>query len=102
MIKDANILEVLEQLYLEGNFTCSDKGLNLGSLMWASKDALPWVNFIQVDKGREQRNKVAHDDLVLPRSETWEYIDAIEKELIAWKIIPNKGNDYSIPYGARG
>ena len=80
--------EVLEQLRSENKFNCSDK--RLGPLMAASKKVLPWVNYAKVDRGRKQRNKVAHDDLVLPRSETWEYTDAIEKDLMSWHIIENK------------
>ncbi len=93
--------DVLRQMHQEGRFPCVGKNLQLGSLMQVSKDALPWVNFKQVDEGRERRNDVAHDDLVLPRKKTWEYIDAIEKELTNWHIIPDQGTDYSIPYGMR-
>ena len=92
--------DVLSQLHKEKCFT--SKNDKLYHLMQGSKSAIPWVDFDRVDKGRDQRDKIAHEDLVLPRGETWEYIDAIEKELVNWHIIPDQGTDYSIPYGGRG
>ena len=94
--------ETLRQLHEQGSFSSTGKGTRLGSLMKASKRVLPWVDLPCVDLGREQRNKVAHNDRVLPRGETWKYVDAIERELVGWSIIPDPAADYSIPYGQRG
>ena len=92
---------VLLQLGEEGFFTLPKKDTLLGALMHSSKTQLPWVNFSEVDRGRCKRNDVAHSDLVLPREESWQYIDAIEKELVNWQIIPGQKIDYSIPWGSR-
>ncbi|MFQ5874386.1 MAG: hypothetical protein ACE5JL_11375 [Dehalococcoidia bacterium] len=93
--------DTLIQLHEEKFFTVTKKDRLLGTLMYASQNVLPWVHFALVDKGREQRNNVAHEDLVLPRGEIWEYIDAIERELVSWQIIPDPDTDYSVPYGKR-
>ena len=92
--------DVLMQLRKEKRFTSNKNGLY--HLMQGSKDTIHWIDFDQVDEGRKQRDKIAHEDLILPRGETWEYIDAIEKELVNWQIIPDIGTDYSTPYGKRG
>lgn len=76
--------EVLTQLRDEGNFT---SGSQLGALMHASKSVIPWVDFNLVDKARQERNKVAHDQKILPRGDCWKYIDAIEAELLEWGIL---------------
>ena len=92
---------VLLQLRDEGHLT-SLKGNNyLGALVHNSKKKLTWLNFGEVDRGHCKRNDVAHRDLVLQRGEAWKYIDAIEKELINWRIIPDQKIDYSIPWGSR-
>jgi len=77
--------EVLRQLRDEGNF--SSKTTKLGDLMHSSKTSLAWVNFDLVDKGREQRNDIAHCSVTIPRGECWKYIDAIEMELKSWQIV---------------
>ncbi|MBM2831858.1 MAG: hypothetical protein HW414_910 [Dehalococcoidia bacterium] len=94
--------DILRQLLLEGRFLAPRNKSSLGQLMQASKNTLPWVDFALVDEGRGRRNKVAHKDLLIPRAETWKYIDAIEKELVKWGIIPDQGTDYSVPWGVRG
>jgi len=58
--------------------------------MWSSKNALPWVDIEKVDEGRERRNDVAHERKFLPRRECQKYIDAIEDELVPWKVLPKK------------
>jgi hypothetical protein len=54
-----------------------------------------------VDEGRDKRNDVAHNDLVLASGESWKYIDSVERELINWQIIPDQKIDYSVPWGSR-
>lgn len=78
--------EVLGQLRNENLFACRTS--NLGPLMGASRPALSWVDYALVDKGRDRRNELAHDGVVVPRGEIWTYVDAIEAELLAWKIMP--------------
>jgi hypothetical protein len=77
--------EVLQQLRDEGHFTC--KGFFLGALMNASADALPWVDFALVKEGVARRNDVAHKGMVLPRTDCWKYIDAVETQLREWNVV---------------
>lgn len=76
--------EILQQLCDEKYF--SSKGSSLGFLMENSKTVLPWVDFAFVNEGRKKRNDIAHKQKELPRGECWKYIEAIEKELVAWGI----------------
>lgn len=55
--------------------------------MEASKDALPWQNYSTVDLGREARNNLAHEGILLDKENCFTYINAIEIELKAWGII---------------
>ena len=57
--------DVLEQLRDEGKFQSGRS--NLKSLMDASRSNLAWVDFTQVNEGRENRNLVAHQLTILPR-----------------------------------
>lgn len=82
----AVLKDVLTQLRNERNFT--SKSNLLGELMDSSKATIPWVNFGLVDRARKKRNGVAHDQKILPRAECWKYINAIEKELVNWGIVP--------------
>lgn len=84
----AVLQEVLEQLRDEGQF--ASRSGKLGTLMHESKKSLPWVDFDTIDKGRDRRNDVAHRQSIVPFAESRRFIDAIEQELIAWKILPGK------------
>jgi len=95
-----SVLEnVLEQLREEGMF--ASRSANIGPMMKASKDALPWCDYTLVDtlvdQGRERRNRIAHHREFLERAEVWRYIDGIERELIGWRVLdgPVRG-DYSV------
>ena len=91
-----SVLEnVLEQLRDEG--VLASKSANIGPLMKASKDVLPWCDYALVDQGREQRNRIAHRREFLARAEVWRYIDGIECELIGWRVLdgPVRG-EYSV------
>ncbi len=81
-----SVLEhALLQLRDQGVFSSSSS--KLGALIVNSKNALPWQNFVLVDRGRERRNAIAHDRVFIERAECWEYLAAIEAELHAWKIL---------------
>lgn len=81
--------DVLAQLKDEGLF--DGKRSTLGALMHDSRRELTWKNFPLVDQGRKARNGIAHDQGVLPRDKCWEYVDAIEQELLGWQVLD--GND---------
>lgn len=76
--------ETLSVLRDQGEFVCNS--WMLGAKMDASKVYLPWQNYDLVFKGKEARNDLAHQALVLKKRECFIYIDAIEAELRAWGI----------------
>ena len=80
--------EALLQLAKEERFKC--KSFFLGKLVEASKDSLPWVNIDLVKELINKRNEITHKGSVIPRSECWKYMDAIEDELKAWKIVTDE------------
>jgi hypothetical protein len=70
-------------------------GWQLGGLMAASKEknALPWRNFEEILKIKDRRNQVAHDRKFLRHGQCAQDLDAIENELLAWRVLehPVKG-----------
>ena len=82
-----SVLEkVLKQIKDEGKFSARND--NLGTLMHSSKESISWSNFTLVDQAREDRNKLAHEQKIFERGKCWDYIDAIEAELVLWKVLP--------------
>jgi hypothetical protein len=73
------------------------KGGELAVLMRASRTVLGWQDYGTVNAGRAKRNAVAHKGQFLPRSESWQYIRAIEGELVAWRVVRTQP-----PWWARG
>jgi hypothetical protein len=95
-----SVLETtLEQLRDQGVFVYKGRGLN--GLMNASKKALRWQNFKEIQKIKDRRNQVAHDREFLRNGECAQYLDAIENELLAWPVLehPIKGT-YKISFGS--
>jgi hypothetical protein len=84
-----SVLETtLKQLRDENVFKEKNNGLR--GLMYSSKSSVPWQDFGLIDNARENRNEVAHDQVILERDECWEYIDGIENELVSWKVVSNR------------
>lgn len=82
-----SVLEhALQQLRDEGVFAC--RSSQLKKLMEASVPALSWCDFSAVDKGRDTRNKLTHEQIVPPHTDTFAALDAVERELVEWKILP--------------
>lgn len=81
-----SVLEhALQQMRDERVFQC--RSSRLKNLMDASASALSWCDFAAVDKGRETRNKLTHEQIVPPHTETFTALDAIEGEFVEWKIL---------------
>jgi len=77
--------EVLLQLRDEGHFKCGR--ITLGDLIHASQHLLPWNDFAFIKAIVDKRNDVAHRSIIVPRDDSVKYIEAIERELLSWKII---------------
>jgi hypothetical protein len=81
----AVIEDVLKQLREDGIF--KENSNMVSKLMSSSRTVIPWSNYDLVDEAREKRNEIAHDQKLISRSDCWKYIDAIENELVSWKVI---------------
>jgi hypothetical protein len=77
--------DVLAQLAREGQFVCGSR--YLGALVNESEHALPWQNFPAIRAGVTDRNRVAHDAVILARGECWKHIKAINWELTSWSVL---------------
>lgn len=77
--------DALLQLRDEGVFKC--RAVFLGPLLEASADHLPWQDFALIRQGVASRNDVAHRGVIMPVSECRDYVEAIEKELVAWCVV---------------
>ena len=75
----------LEQLKSEDHFVCNSHFLS--ALLQCSEKALPWCDFKLIRTGVKLRNNVAHRGLLLERGDCWKYIDAVNAEFSAWRII---------------
>ena len=78
--------EVLEQLRDEGVFHC--KARTLGALVKASAGSLEWVDLPGVEQMVRDRNALAHGGTLLSRAQCWEYLDLVERQFLAWGILP--------------
>jgi hypothetical protein len=77
--------DVLKQLRDEGKF--KERSNMVGKLMCASRLVISWSDYALVDEARDKRNGIAHDQNLISRGDCWKYIDAIETELVSWRII---------------
>ena len=79
--------QVLDHLIDEGRFDCPGRRPQLGTKMKASQESLSWIDYDTVYEGKEARNMLAHGAELLDRESCFTYIDAVETELKAWRII---------------
>ena len=85
----ASTFSVLEQVLraLRDQGAFARKRDQLGALMSSSRTALPWMNWLLVDSGRNDRNQSVHARTYLPHAKCREYIAAIEQELVIWGVL---------------
>lgn len=77
--------DVLEQLAVEGHFTC--RSIFLSELLKRSEHVLRWQDFPLIAEGAARRNDVAHRGKLLDRGDCWKYVDAVKAELRAWAVV---------------
>lgn len=77
--------QALVELEAQGAFQC--KSRLLGARMYASREAVPWQDFSEVEEGKNKRNDLAHHAKLATKSEALQYIAAIKRELVAWGIL---------------
>jgi hypothetical protein len=76
---------VLQQLAVEKNFPY--KGRDFGRLRSQSEHCLPWNDFALMKGILDRRNDLAHRGILVSPQDCQRYIEAIEHELVTWKII---------------
>ncbi len=93
-----SVLEnTLKKLRDQGVFP--SKGQELGRLMQESTGKLCWQNYGKIQEIKNRRNRIAHERVFLRSGQCAEYLDAIENELLAWRVLehPMKGT-YGISF----
>jgi hypothetical protein len=84
-----SVLEhVLIGLRDEGAFACQSSGLK--AVMGASRKHIPWRAFERVERVRLARNALVHKGLIPVYRETFEALDTLEDEWIAWSILKGR------------
>ena len=81
--------QVLDELILQGTLP-KPPGRNsilLGTKMDASRAHLSWLDYAEIELGKNARNDVAHEGILLPKVDCLRFINAIERELKMWGII---------------
>jgi hypothetical protein len=68
-----------------GHFACGND--NLGPLMDAEKNALPWIDWQALRDGVRRRNRVAHDGELHSADQCIQAVQQVEEQLAAWGII---------------
>jgi hypothetical protein len=85
--------KALSALRDEGHFTSSAS--TLGALFEDSKkhplkEPLKWQDDALILEIVKKRNDLAHRGQILPRADCWRYIEAIETELVSWRIVSSQ------------
>lgn len=83
----ATLDQVLSQMIDEGIVTCPKRRPMLGDKMAASATAIPWQGYCVLEAGRIARNALAHDAVLLSKSDCLMYIGAVEGELSSWGLL---------------
>ncbi len=87
MLAFAVLDQVLSDLINQGTIPCCGSRAQLGQKMAASQAVLPWQNYLFVESGKMARNALAHDAVLLGDSDCHAFIDAIEVEFRAWRVL---------------
>ena len=77
--------QVLSEMCDQGLFLCSS--WQLGAKMAASKAALAWLSYGDVEAGKTARNELAHEGKLVSKNDCLRYVRAVGLELHHWKII---------------
>jgi len=79
--------QALDAHIQQGTFKCSGERPPLGAKMSASRNALPWQDYQLVEHGKCARNALAHEAKIIPKTDCFNFIDGIERELKAWAAV---------------
>ena len=79
--------QVLDELIAQGSVPKPRGRSLLGAKMVASRGVIAWQDYVCVELGKDERNKIAHEGKLLDRKTCIKFIQAIEVELKAWHIL---------------
>ena len=79
--------QVLKELIQQGSVPRPSGRGFLGEKMQTARSAIAWQNYDYIERGKVQRNAIAHDGNLLDRATCLAFINAIEIELCAWRVL---------------
>jgi hypothetical protein len=79
------LADVLRASRKQGDFRC--KSAFLGPMMKASRNELDWVDWDVLRNGVDLRNAVAHDGALHDAGTCATAMDAVQRQLEAWKVL---------------
>jgi hypothetical protein len=65
----------------------ASKSTRLQNMMEASRSRIAWADYDAVDRGRDVRNKLTHEQVIPLSADTFRILDEIERELIGWAVL---------------
>lgn len=77
--------QVLNELINQDVFQC--KSWMLGKKLEASRVSLSWQDYDMIEAGKNARNSLAHEAQLLSETQCRTYIECIERELHAWRLL---------------
>ena len=83
----ATLDQVLTELIAQGTIQCQRKFPPFGVKMAAAANILPWQNYALIESLKNVRNDLAHEARLLDKGACFAFIDAIESELKAWRVL---------------
>ena len=79
--------QVLKELIQQGRVPRPNGRGFLGESMKSARSAITWQNYDCVKCGKDQRNAIAHEGKLLDREACLAFVNAIEIELCAWRVL---------------
>jgi len=79
--------QVLDELIAQGSVAKPKGQPLLGAKMAASRGSITWQDYACVECGKDKRNDIAHEGKLLDRENCLRFVQAIEAELKAWRIL---------------
>ena len=79
--------QVLKELIQQGRVPHLNSSDLLGARMKSARSAIAWQNYSYVECGKKERNAIAHEGKLLDREACLAFINAIEIELCAWRVL---------------
>jgi len=59
----------------------------LGAKMEASRKVLRWDDYDEIFRGKEARNALAHESILINKDDCLKFVEAIKLQFVAWDLI---------------